>query len=176
MRPLQPQLLDRPSPPRRRAQPPYDAMLTAEGRQLLEEKADELRAVTLPALLEAVADDPYDAATRAAYDDVAAELRRVEAVLSQAQPIPTQPDGSDLVSLGDAISVAFLASTSADVISTELRLLLVHPFEAPLDSYRISVNSPLGRAVLGRRVDDTVTFDTPTGTRRVRILDRQPAT
>ena len=158
----------------RRPHPPYDVVLTEEGMRLLENKADQLRAVTLPTMLDAIADDPRDAATRAAYDDAVTELRRVEAVLAQARPIPAHPSTPDQVSLGDTITVGFLAPTGG-VESTEA-FLLVHPFEAPLDTQRISVTSPLGRAVLGRRVGEAVTFDTPTGTRGVRILDRQPPT
>ena len=41
----------------RNAAAPYDAVLTAEGRRLLEAKAAELRA-TLPSLRQAVTDDP----------------------------------------------------------------------------------------------------------------------
>ena len=165
----------RPSTTRRRAQPPYDAVLTADGKRLLEAKAEQLRAVTLPGLLDAVADDPRDAANRAAYDDAAAELRRVEAVLAQAQPIPTQPTASHQICLGDTITVRFLTSVGDDTEPVE-EFLLVHPFEAPLDTHRISVTSPLGHAVVGRRLGDTVTFQSPTGTRRVRVLDRRPPT
>jgi transcription elongation factor GreA len=101
------------------------------------------------------------------------ELRRVEAVLAQAQPIPAHVGASDEVSLGDAITVEFLGPAGSDVEWTEV-FVVVHPFEAPLDIRRISVASPLGRAVVGQRIDDVVTFDTPTGARSVRIRNRQP--
>jgi len=164
-----------PSAPRRRPHPRPDAVLTAEGKKLLEEKAHELETLTLPTLRDVVAEDPHDATTRAAYENAAAELRRVHAVLAQAQPLPTQPRRSDQVSLGDRITVTFLASADTDLEPTEV-FLLVHPLEAPLDSERISVASPLGRAVLGQCVGDVVAFDTPTGTRRVRVLDCRPPT
>lgn len=155
----------------RRASAPFDALLTTEGKALLERKAEELRTVTLPILQQGVIEDRQDELARLTYEDAVTELRRIESVLAQARPIPTRPAIADQVSLGDQITVAFLSDR--DVESTE-QFLLVHPFEAPLDQHRISVTSPLGRAVLGRRVGDVVSFDAPTRRRSVRILDRTP--
>lgn len=158
----------------RRASPPYDAVLTAEGKALLERKADELRTETLPALVQALTENRHDELTRLSYEDTVAELRRIESVLAQARPIPAQPAVNDQVSLGDWIKVSFLPASADDAELTE-QFLLVHPFEAPLDQYRISMTSPLGRAVLGHRVGDVVNVEAPTRQRRVRILERRPA-
>lgn len=172
-------LLEAPVRPRtsrtpRHASAPFDAVLTTEGKALLEQKADELRTVTLPALLQAMMEDRQDELTRLSYEDTVIELRRIESVLAQAQPIPTQRAAEDQVGLGDRIRVAFLPTADGDGEVTE-EFLLVHPFEAPLDQQRISVASPLGHAVLGHRVGDVVSFDAPTRRRSVRILDREPA-
>lgn len=174
MRLLDPPVRPQTSRTPRRANAPFDAVLTTEGKALLEQKAEELRSVTLPALLQAVTEDRHDELTRLAYEDTVVELRRVESVLAHARPIPTQRAAADQVSLGDRITVAFLQPSDGDVETTE-KFLLVHPFEAPLDQHRISVMSPLGRAVLGRQVGEVVTFDAPTQRRSVRIVDRVPA-
>lgn len=42
--------------------------------------------------------------------------------------------------------------------------------EVDTDKRRISYLSPLGRALVGKKVDDTVAFDTPRGRREVTIL------
>lgn len=170
-------LLETPVRPRtsrtpRRASAPFDALLTTEGKALLEHKAEEMRTVRLPALQQAAIEDRQDELARLTYEDGVLELRRIESVLAEARPIPTQPAVTDQVSLGDRITVAFLSD--GDVEITE-QFLLVHPFEAPLDQHRISATSPLGRAVLGRRVGDIVSFDAPTRRRSVRVLDRTPA-
>jgi transcription elongation GreA/GreB family factor len=161
----------------RNAAAPYDAVLTAEGRRLLEAKAAELRA-TLPSLRQAVTDDPDEELTRTVLETSLDELRRLESVLAQAAPVVAQGHAGAQVSLGDRISVAFLPhppdgdTTGEDALIEEF--LLVHPFEAPLDLVRISVTSPLGRAVLGRQVGEVVEFDSPSGRRAVRILTRTP--
>ena len=48
--------------------------------------------------------------------------------------------------------------------------LLVSEQEAHLGDDRLSVESPLGRALLGSREGDVVTFDTPGGVRRVKVV------
>jgi transcription elongation factor GreA len=173
-------VLDKPQVVRRRSAPrhagaPYDAVLTADGRRLLEGKVAELRSA-VPTLLQAVAEDGRDELARADYEAKLAELRRLETVLAHAAPVTVQPRTDAAVGLADRIVVAFLPRSRVDDLtpdpaSTE-EFLLVHPFEAPLDQLRISVASPLGRAVLGREVGDIVEFDSPTGRRTVRILSR----
>jgi transcription elongation factor GreA len=50
------------------------------------------------------------------------------------------------------------------------QFLVVSPIEAPLDDLNISVESPLGQALIGRRVGDQVEVDAPDGRYRCRIL------
>ena len=169
--------LDTPVRPRtartpRRVTAPFDAVLTSEGKVLLEHKAEELRTVTLPALQQAAIEDREDELTRLTYEDAVLELRRIESLLAQARPLPTQQGMANQVSLGDRITVAFLSDGDVELIE---QFLLVHPFEAPLDQHRISATSPLGRAVLGRRIGEVVSFDAPARRRSVRVLDRAPA-
>jgi transcription elongation GreA/GreB family factor len=68
-----------------------------------------------------------------------------------------------VVELGDEVTVEF------DAGETE-RFLLVDPVEAPLDQLRISVESPLARALLGRPVGEEVEVRAPGGRYRCRIL------
>jgi len=160
----------------RNAGAPYDAVLTTEGRRRLEAKAAELRA-TLPTLLQTVSDDPDDELTRTAYETQRDELRRLESMLAQATPVVAQTHGGAQVSLGYRITGAFLPPPGADATDEDAltdEFLLVHPFEAPLDLLRISVTSPLGRAVLGSQVGEVVEFDSPSGPRAVRVLNRTP--
>jgi len=94
----------------------------------------------------------------------AAELARLHGILGQAittEELPPEQPG--VVELGDEVTVEFAAS------ETE-RFLLVDPVEAPLDQLRISVESPLARALLGRRVGDQVEVRAPGGRYCCRIL------
>jgi transcription elongation factor GreB len=94
----------------------------------------------------------------------AAELTHLHSILGQAittDELPPEQPGVD--ELGDEVTVEF------DAGETE-RFLLVDPVEAPLDQLRISVESPLARALLGRRVGEQVEVEAPAGRYRCRIL------
>jgi transcription elongation factor GreA len=93
-----------------------------------------------------------------------AELAALNSVLGQAittEKLPPELPG--VVELGDEVLVEFAAG------ETE-RFLLVDPVEAPLDDVRISIESPLAQALLGRRVDEQVEVEAPAGRYRCRIL------
>lgn len=51
----------------------------------------------------------------------------------------------------------------------EMECVPVFPEEADIALGRISVVAPIGAAILGRRVGETVTIHVPAGTRRLRI-------
>ena len=94
----------------------------------------------------------------------AAELAQLHSILGQAittEELPPEQPG--VVELGDEVTVEF------DADETE-RFLLVHPVEAPLDQLRISVESPLAQALLGRRVGEQVEVEAPAGRYHCRIL------
>jgi transcription elongation factor GreA len=94
----------------------------------------------------------------------AVELAQLNGILGQAittEELP--PEELGVVELGDEVTVEFAAD------ETE-RFLLVDPVEAPLDQLRISIESPLAQALLGRRVGEQVEVRAPAGRYRCRIL------
>jgi len=54
---------------------------------------------------------------------------------------------------------------------TELRYRIVGPDETDLEPGYISMDSPLGRALLTRRLDDEVTVQAPDGTRAYVVIE-----
>ena len=99
-----------------------------------------------------------------AYARGAAELAQLTSILGQAittEDLPPEQPG--VVELGDEVTVEFAAG------ETE-RFLLVDPVEAPLDQVRISAESPLARALLGRPVGEQIEVQAPGGRYRCRIL------
>jgi regulator of nucleoside diphosphate kinase len=53
---------------------------------------------------------------------------------------------------------------------SELVVTVVFPFEANAQQNKVSVLAPLGTALLGCRVGETVKFNAPGGTRRIKII------
>ena len=134
------------------ASPTTAPVLTPDGQRWLLERAAWLAA------------EPEGRVGRRRLRARAAELARLNEILAQAittEELPPEQPG--VVELGDEVLVEFAAD------ETE-RFLLVDPVEAPLDQLRISVESPLAQAVLGRRVGEQVEVQAPAGRYQCRIL------
>jgi len=53
----------------------------------------------------------------------------------------------------------------------EIKYQLVGPFESDINQNKISVTSPIGRALIGKKIDNEITVNTPGGTRNFQIID-----
>ena len=72
--------------------------------------------------------------------------------------------GSNAVGIGSHV---LLLDTE---FNEEMDVFLVGSSESDPDGNRISNESPIGEAILGRKVGDTVEADTPSGTLKFKIL------
>ena len=95
-------------------------------------------------------------------------IHELEAMLASVEII-TVPAEFREVMLGTRVAV--------ENLDFELRseYLLVGEQEAHLDEAHLSAESPLGRALLGSKVGDVVTFEAPAGVRRFKVLGLQRA-
>ena len=140
-------------------------LFTWEGRRILAAKFSHLRDEVIPDLLVRqqsenpgavdYLDDEYQRAVE--------KLAHVCWVLAQARPVESTPDDPRVVELGEAVTL-FLEDGTLE------RRLIVHPLEAPFGGLRVSSDSPLGQALLGRRIGDEVEVRAPTGPYRCRII------
>ena len=138
-------------------------VLTADGRALLVARVTRLRETVLPELREALADPKRDHEVVLDYERALLELQRLDAVLASAVALEDRPHDPSVVELGDLVVLEL------DDGSIE-RFRLVDPVEAALDDVRISVESPLARALLGHRVGDVVDVAAPGSSYRCRVL------
>jgi transcription elongation factor GreA len=53
----------------------------------------------------------------------------------------------------------------------EIKYQLVGPFESDINQNKISVTSPIGRAMIGKSIDSEIVVKTPGGTRNFQIID-----
>ena len=146
--------------------------LTPEGRRDLEEELARLEAelpVVSTRLGEARAggNDPVENLDlRDAMDALAlleGRIGELRALLAAAEPIDaTQHDG--IVRLGVTVSVRHEDGEEASY-------MLVSPAEADPRRGRISEESPIGRALVGRKKDDQVVAETPSGPEHLHVLD-----
>jgi transcription elongation factor GreA len=145
--------------------------LTPEGRQKLEEELDHLKTVRRPEVARAIHEAKMDGdiSENAGYEEAKRDqaflegrIMTIEGMLENAVIIESN-EGSDAVDLGSRVTVA---EEGFDPES----YTIVGSAEADPGSGRISNESPLGKALMGHRVGDKVTFKTPSGLAEVEIL------
>ncbi len=148
-----------------------ETFLTPEGYQKLEEELEYLKTVRRIEVAQAIHEAKMDGDVmeNAGYEEAKRQqaflegrIMTVEGLLKNAVLIEASGP-SDTVVLGSRVTVVeegFESETYTIVGSAEAN---------PGDG-RISNESPLGRALMGHRVGDRVTFDTPGGPAEMELL------
>ena len=153
------------SPQEQREPAAAAVVLTPKGQRRLAARAAWLATGPIPRFARYYLDDPaQDGWASAEYGHDVRELALLTRTLQGAittDQLP--PENPGIVELGDEVAVEFANDYTQ-------RFLVVSPIEAPLDDLNISVESPLGQALVGRRVGDQVEVDAPDGRFRCRIL------
>jgi transcription elongation GreA/GreB family factor len=144
-------------------------ILTGEGRTRLEERARRLEEETIPAVQAAIEEADDELGLQLEYDLAVRELERLSYVLETARSVGDIPEDPDVVQIGDWVSLRTEDGETS-------RYLIVDPAEAVVDVERISADSPLAQAVLGRRVGESCIIAAPAGSYTAVIVEtlRQP--
>ncbi len=69
--------------------------------------------------------------------------------------------------------VVFGTTVTIEDLTTEeiTKYHLVGPFESDINENKISVTSPIGKALIGKEIGDEVRFNTPGGVREIEVVD-----
>ena len=141
--------------------------MLAEGHRALTDEVKRLKTVERPAVIDAIeearahGDLSENAEYHAAKErqgHIEASIADIEDRLSRALVIDPTTLSGDKVVFGATV-------TLVDEDDKEIRYQLVGQQEADARIGRISYNSPLGRALIGREVGDEVEVTTPAGDR-----------
>ncbi len=140
--------------------------LTPEGLKNLEERLKhltEVRRAEVAERLRRALEEGGDLSENAEYEDakneqafIEGEILRLEAILSTAQIIEATGN-SDQVQLGSVVTVIEKGSKEKEVYH------LVGSAEANPREGKISIESPLGKALMGAKVGDQVVVNAPDG-------------
>lgn len=90
-------------------------------------------------------------------------LQALEEELDKAHTVASRDIPADVVTMRSQVRVKDLNA------GTEMDLSVVFPSEADSETGKISVLAPVGTALLGYRVGDTVEWKVPGGLRRLKI-------
>lgn len=147
--------------------------LTPEGRRELEQELARLEA-ELPTVSSRLGDaraggnDPAENLDlRDAMDALAlleGRIGELRALLAAAEPIDENSSRDGVIRLGAKVKIRHEDGEEASY-------MLVSPAEADPRRGRISEESPIGRAIVGKKKNEEATAETPNGPERLVVLD-----
>ena len=149
--------------------------LTKRGSDLLKEELQRLKSVERPAVITAIAEAraqgdlsenaEYDAA-RERQGFIEGRIAELESKLANAQVIdPKLVDAEGRVVFAATVDLEDLES------GEKVTYQIVGDDEADIKSGRISVSSPLARALIGKYAGDVAEVQAPAGIREYEVLD-----
>jgi len=150
------------------------AYYTEEGLKKLMDELHHMRSVERPHLSQQIADarDKGDLSENAEYhaakEDqglLEARIAKLEAVVANARVIDSSQMDTSKAYIHTTVKVKQVGG------GVERAFTLVAESEADIKTGKISVNSPIGKGLLGKAVGDVAEVVTPTGSTRFEILD-----
>jgi len=149
--------------------------LTTTGAELLRQELHRLKTVERPTAITAIAEARThgDLSENAEYDAakerqgfVEARIKEIESKLSNAQVIdPTRVDADGRCVFGSTVD---LEETKG---GESVTYQIVGDDEADIKKGKISIGSPIARALIGRSAGDRVEVQTPGGVRKYEVLE-----
>jgi transcription elongation factor GreA len=147
--------------------------MTAEGLAPLKSELQQLKTVERYAVIKAIAEarEHGDLSENAEYHAARERQSFIEGRIIELEDVISRADVIDLTKLSGT-TIRFGASvTVADVESDEeTTYQLVGPYETDLKKNKISIQSPLGRALIGKTVGDTAEVTAPSGAKGYEVL------
>ena len=149
--------------------------MTVQGAEELKAELNRLKFVDRPRIVEAIAtarahgDLKENAEYHAAREQQSfneGRIQELEAKLSNAQII-------DISKLPNKGKVVFGSTVTICHVTTDAKLTyqIVGEDEADIKQNKISYSSPIGRALIGKELDNSVTVETPGGLVEYEIID-----
>ena len=147
---------------------------TEEGLQKLKEELEQLKTVERPSISQQIAEarDKGDLSENAEYDAakeaqglLEMRIAKMEETISNARVVnEAEMDTSKVL----VLSTVKIKNTQNGM---EMSYTLVAETEADLKSGKISVNSPIGKGLLGKSVGDIADIQVPSGVMKFEIIE-----
>jgi len=147
--------------------------ITREGYENIKKDLEFLRNTKRPKILLAIEEArshgdisenaEYEAA-KEEYQFIQKKIGEYDEMIKQCEIVEIKRNPNGVVDFGGRVELKNL-DTDEEVAYT-----VVGPYESDLEKRRISMSSPLGRALLGKGVGDEVSFSAPGGERTYEII------
>lgn len=149
-------------------------ILTVDGKRKLQEELHFLSTVEKTRMISELADarDRGGVAENSEYDIAKEEYEKLQAKISKIEEILSN---CTLVSKHDIDTSEVNILTTVKVlnkkINKEVSFTIVPETDIDIKNGKISLNSPIGAGLLGKKIGDTTTVSTPIGVIEFKILD-----
>lgn len=144
-------------------------ILTKQGRERLVKELEELKKVSRPAVVERIrkSRDYGDLSENAEYEDARNEQSFVEGRIQEIEHMLKYAEVSEKKGSGE-VSLGSIAKVKIDGESFDYEI--VGSTEADPMAGKISIESPIGSALVGKKAGEKVTAQTPSGEVKLNIL------
>ncbi|MBE5996175.1 MAG: transcription elongation factor GreA [Lachnospiraceae bacterium] len=148
-------------------------LMTYDGLKKLENELEELRTVRRKEVSQKIkeAREQGDLSENAEYDaamdeqrDIEARIEEIQKILKHAEVVDEEEVSTDAVGIGCRVTVFDIE------YDEELEFAIVGSTEANSRSGKISNESPVGKALMGAKVEDVVTVVMPGGEAEYKVL------
>ena len=148
--------------------------LTKEGFAALENELKQLKYTDRPNIIEAIAEarSHGDLSENAEYSAakekqsfIEGRIQELEVVISRAQIIDPAKQSGDIVRFGATIVVV------DEDTEKESKYQIVGDYEADIEKNKISLSSPLAKALIGKKIGDSAEYTAPMGQKSFEILE-----
>jgi len=147
---------------------------TAEGLQKLKDELNHLRTVERPSISEQIGEarDKGDLSENAEYDAakeaqgiLEMKISKMEAIVANARLIDETHMDNSKVFILSKVKIRNMSN------AMEIEYTLVAENEADIKVRKISIDSPIGKGLLGKKIGEIVDIQTPGGLLQFEIID-----
>ncbi|MBB4286109.1 transcription elongation factor GreA [Roseospira goensis] len=147
--------------------------MTAEGLKSLEEELKTLKSNDRPAVIRAISEarEHGDLSENAEYHAARERQSFIEGRIKELEDIISRADVIDVSKLsGDTVRFGATVTLADEDTDEEMTYQIVGVHEADLKAGRVSISSPIARALIGKGVGDTVEVKAPGGSKFYEVI------
>lgn len=147
--------------------------ITRDGYESLKREREYLLNTKRPKIIKAIEEArghgdlsenaEYDAA-KEEYQFLQKKIAEIEEMIKNSEIVDKKRTNCEAVEFGSVVTLLNL-DTDEEVTYT-----LVGPYESDIEQKKISITSPLGKALMGKSVGDEITFSAPGGQKTYEII------
>lgn len=148
--------------------------MTAPGLKRLEEELRHLKSVERPSIIRAIAEarSHGDLSENAEYHAARERQSFIEGRVIELEEITSAAEVIDPATLsGDQIKFGAHIKLVDEETEKEATYQIVGVHEADIKERRLSISSPLAKALIGKKPGDTISVPAPGGDRSYEVLD-----